>query len=453
METQRHMGRALTFSKKIRLRILNLYLGENFVTMQRRFAELKRKLSGQPHTVSVFLQLDDPYSYLLSHYLQFFAKQYEVVVKIYLAQTLGKEYTPQPGMLAEYAVRDCTLMARELGVPFLDKGPTPVVEFRRALIDALASEHDSDNFPDIIRAALAAYWRGDTEGVKRFIRHDEGSADELIAKNQRLLAALGHYNCAMLHYAGEWYWGVDRLHYLTRRLDDLGLNRTGKANPALASIRQAMQLNLPAAVPDKARALPPLELFYSFRSPYAYLSLRSAFRIASAFGLKINVRPVLPMVMRGLPVPKTKLLYIVRDAKREAARLGVPFEKFVDSVGAGAERCIATFFYAVGEGKAREFVLEAGNAIWNEATDVASDEGLRMVTERVGLFWPEVKAALGNDDWRKQCEVSREVMTELGVWGVPVFRIGDIALWGQDRDWLIARQIEDLCHGGEGFMV
>jgi hypothetical protein len=29
-------------------------------------AELTRQLAGKPHTVSVFQQLDDPYSYLLS---------------------------------------------------------------------------------------------------------------------------------------------------------------------------------------------------------------------------------------------------------------------------------------------------------------------------------------------------------------------------------------------------
>jgi 2-hydroxychromene-2-carboxylate isomerase len=159
------------------------------------------------------------------------------------------------------------------------------------------------------------------------------------------------------------------------------------------------------------------------------------------------------MVMRGLPVPKTKLLYIVRDAKREAARLGVPFAKFSDSVGSAAERCIAVFYYAKEQHKERDFLLEAGNTIWNEATDVSTDEGMRKVTERAGLFWPDVKGALGKSDWRATCEASREEMTEAGVWGVPVFRIGDIALWGQDRDWLIARQIEDMCHGGEGIMI
>lgn len=283
--------------------------------------------------------------------------------------------------------------------------------------------------------------------------HHKEAAAALIAKNQAMLASLGHYNCATLHYGGEWYWGVDRLHYLLARLDGLGLNKTGKPNTALASIRQAMQLNLPGAVPDRARSLPALELFYSFRSPYAYISLRSAYRIAEAFGLKLEVRPVLPMVMRGLPMPKVKLLYIARDAKREAARLGIPFHRISDAAGPGAERCIATFFYAKSQRKEREFLFEAGNAIWNEATDIATDDGLRRVTEKAGLFWPEVKAALESNDWRAICEANREAMTDLGVWGVPVFRLGDTALWGQDRDWLIARQIEDLCQGGEGFMV
>jgi 2-hydroxychromene-2-carboxylate isomerase len=442
----------LSYVKTLRNRILNVYFSDGFVRAQRRMAELKRKLAGKPHTVSVFLQLDDPYSYLLSCYLLPLSQHYSVTLRLYLAQTLGNEFTPQPGMLAEYAIRDCALLARELDVPFLDKSSAPVVEHRLALLDALASEHESINFPDIMRGALAAYWRGDTEGVMRFLRHDESSANELIAKNQLLLQSLGHYNCATLHYGGEWYWGVDRLHYLTRRLDDLGLNRTGKTHAALASIRQAMRMSLPAAAPGKAKTLPPLQLYYSFRSPYAYLSLRSAYRIAEAFGLKLDVRPVLPMVMRGLPMPKRKLMYIVRDAKREAARLDVPFKKFSDAAGSAAERCIAVFYYAREQRKERDFLQEAGNAIWNEGTDITSDVGLRKVTERAGLFWPDVKAALGKSEWRAQCSANRDAMTDAGVWGVPVFRMGDIALWGQDRDWLMARQIEDLCHGGEGIM-
>ena len=35
-------------------------------------------------------------------------------------------------------------------------------------------------------------------------------------------AALKHYSGGMFYYGEEWYWGVDRLHYLEARLGDLG---------------------------------------------------------------------------------------------------------------------------------------------------------------------------------------------------------------------------------------
>jgi 2-hydroxychromene-2-carboxylate isomerase len=78
---------------------------------------------------------------------------------------------------------------------------------------------------------------------------------------------------------------------------------------------------------------------------------------------------------------------------------------------------------------------------------------MEHVAERAGLFWPEVKGALSLDNWRDGAEVNRKVMTDAGVWGVPSFKIGELALWGQDRDWLLARMIEDMCHTGDGIMV
>ena len=75
------------------------------------------------------------------------------------------------------------------------------------------------------------------------------------------------------------------------------------------------------------------------------------------------------------------------------------------------------------------------------------------VTERVGLFWPEVKASLAKEGWRETVQVNRDTMTNAGVWGVPAFKMGELALWGQDRDWLLARQLEDMCHSGDGILT
>ena len=207
------------------------------------------------------------------------------------------------------------------------------------------------------------------------------------------------------------------------------------------------------APPTRAQHLPPLELFISFRSPYSYLSLAPVYAIADAFGLVLRIRPVLPMVMRGLKVPRQKLIYIVKDAAREAERRGAGFGKIVDPVGAGAERCLAVFDYAESENRGREFSLNAAEAIWCQAVDVASDRGMRTVTDRTGLSWSGAKAAMESDNWREAVDENRKSMMESGAWGVPTLRLGDFVVWGQDRDWLLVRHLEELCDTGDGILV
>ena len=442
--------------RKIRSLYIRIILSNGYQTFRRVMAEIPRRLTFRRHVVHVFLQLDDPYSYLLSHYLQFCAEHYKVDLRIYLSQALSGEFMPEPGMLSEYAARDCKLLASELGIPFLDKGETPAVEHRRALLDFLAGEHADPEFLETIHEALSVYWRGDIEGAARLVAHskpDQTETNILISKNQLLLRKLGHYSSAMMLYAGEWYWGVDRLLYLCDRLDSLGGRIVSNPVPELQSLSQTMQLNLPAAVPASANNLPTIEMYHSFRSPYSYIALKRLFDIANAFGVRLEIKPVLPMVMRGVPVPYSKLLYIAKDANREARRIGIPFGNLSDPVGKGAERCIAVFYYAKSQGKERHFVLSAGSGIWAEGVNVATDEGMRTVTERCGLFWPDVLQAISDESWRETVTANRDSLTELGLWGVPNIIVDSAAFWGQDRDWLIARQLEDMCEAGDGILV
>jgi 2-hydroxychromene-2-carboxylate isomerase len=439
---------------RIRSALMNLVFSEGLLRKKRALAELRRKMMRQPHVVSVFLELDDPYSYLLCHYLPEFAKHFDVELRFYLTEAIGGAMRPAPDLYPEYALNDCRLLAQELGIPFLDKGTQPV-ERRLALIDALASTHGSPNFKTELIEAITAYWRGDSEAVSR--RTDSSGAQVggalLLEKNQRLLEKLGHYNAATMYYAGEWYWGVDRLHYLAERLTSLHANREPGTPPGLASITQVMQVNLPVKPPAAARKLPPMEFFYSFRSPYSYIALRRCMNIADAFGIEFKVRPVLPMVMRGMQVPRSKLVYIGADASREARRLGVPFGTVADPVGKGVERCLAVLEYAIAEHRERDFLIHAGEAIWSEAVDVATDKGLRQVATRTGLFWPDVLASLEKDEWRTIASDNRQSMMESGSWGVPTIRLGDFVTWGQDRDWLLVRHIEELCDSGDGILV
>ncbi len=441
----------MKISASLRSRLVSVILGPRVRRLRRALAESRRNLLRRPHVVSAFLQLDDPYSYLLAYYLPKLSDSYDIELKLYLSEAQGEGYKPEPKMLAEYAVDDCARLARELGIPFLDKGATPPVEHRLPLLASIATARD--NFDDELLQSLAVYWRGDAEGAARRDSGNESAADQLVRESAGIQARLGHYNSATLHYAGEWYWGVDRLHYLLERLDDLGISRGDARDPVLASLQQAPQVTLPVTPPAAAADLPPLELFHSFRSPYSYLSLARTREIADAFGLRLELRPVLPMVMRGMQVPMKKLMYIVKDAAREAERRNAPFGRLADPVGSGIERCMAVFDYAESENRGMDFLMNAGRAIFAERTDLASDAGMRKVADATGLFWPDVIEAMKREDWRTVVEANRRSMTASGSWGVPTLRLGDFVAWGQDRDWLLVRHIEELCDTGDGILV
>jgi 2-hydroxychromene-2-carboxylate isomerase len=75
---------------------------------------------------------------------------------------------------------------------------------------------------------------------------------------------------------------------------------------------------------------------------------------------------------------------------------------------------------------------------------------MRLVVERAGLPWDEALGIMGNDEWQDEIEANRLAMYRFGSWGVPSFRLLDakggevLALWGQDRLWLVAREIQRL---------
>jgi 2-hydroxychromene-2-carboxylate isomerase len=180
-----------------------------------------------------------------------------------------------------------------------------------------------------------------------------------------------------------------------------------------------------------------LDFFFSFRSPYSYLAAPRAFALAERYDVDVVFRGVIPMAMRGQSVPREKGLHTLRDVKRESIRLGMPFGRIHDPIGAGAMRCLLVAEHAVEAGREREFVLTASRAIWAEAVDVARDDGLREVCERSGLDWSACAAALDDPRMRARVQDDTDALLAAGHWGVPVFDLGGELFWGQDR-------IEDL---------
>jgi 2-hydroxychromene-2-carboxylate isomerase len=263
-----------------------------------------------------------------------------------------------------------------------------------------------------------------------------GSIAPVINANYAELRKRGFYFAASWHWDGEWYGGVDRVPYLEAAL----AASTGEQPPPVIGRRAPLPPERIAAKEDV------LDFWISYRSPYSYLALERAASLPARFPIQLRVRPVLPLAMRGAAPTRDKQVYIVRDAKREADRLGIPFGAICDPLGKGVEHALA-ITYALSEaerasdrgtrgaagGKALDFVRSAMRGSWAEARDLASYVDLRAIVERAGIDWADAKAAMAGSAWREWAKAAADDLAVAGLWGVPSFRIGDYATWGQDR--------------------
>ena len=74
--------------------------------------------------------------------------------------------------------------------------------------------------------------------------------------------------------------------------------------------------------------------------------------------------------------------------------------------------------------------------------------GLRKVVEQAGLDWHQARARLGDPEGERMLEENRLCLYDAGIWGTPSFRLLNadgtelLALWGQDRLWRIADEIQ-----------
>lgn len=395
---------------------------------ERARVERARRRNGQPHVVDYFHQADDPYSHLAVQGMRLLAQRYDVEFRPYLIGPAPDWAAPERERLSTYARLDAARLAQRAGFRFVDPGAQPPPEHVAPVEAALASALSSGAFLEEAVDLGERLWSGSPVSP----RGSAAEAEVAKAEGARRRAALGHYLGAMIHYGGEWYWGLDRLHYLEARLAELGARKAGAPDAPI------YLEGLPARAGERGGgARPVLEAFLSFRSPYTWIALARARAVADACGAELLLRPVLPMVMRGLPVPPQKRMYILMDAAREARRLGVSFGRIADPVGRPVERGYSLFPWARSQGRGYEYCNAFMEAVWSQGVDAGSDAGLRRIVEAAGLSWSEARLIVGNNDWRPEMEANRKAMFELGLWGVPSFRAGDVVTWGQDRLWVM----------------
>ncbi len=437
----------MSLARVIRSAMIRRYADPARLAQCRQRAELARQRAGRAHQVLYFHQVDDPYSQLAVQALKPLLARYD----IQLLPKIVAQPTPiaihEQQLWDAWAERDAEAIAPHYGLRH-DGAKLPadaaLLGLARRLALAAAARPD---FADCAIAIGSALRRGAGDELALLAGtlqpvSAEQAAQQLQA-NFALRHRLRHYLGGMFYYEGEWYWGIDRLHYLETRLDALGARRAEA--PAGPSLRlQAIAPPTPAVTTRRLQ----LEFYPSLRSPYTHLAYPRIAALCQRYPIDLILRPVIPMMMRGVKADQRKGVYIIQDTAREAARLGLAFGNVWDPFGKPILRAYSLFPWARDQGRGFEYLHAYSQAVWGERVNAWSLDGLRRIVERAGLSWQGAQRHLDRRDWEDEIEANVQAMISAGSWGVPTLRLlpgaGETAftVWGQDRLWLIEAQIQ-----------
>jgi len=197
-----------------------------------------------------------------------------------------------------------------------------------------------------------------------------------------------------------------------------------------------------------------LHIYFSFRSPYAWLACFRFSHIVNELGVNWKLIPVSPpkkIALQTMP-PATKLAYVRQDVERMAAAWGLQYTRprlldcdwFIPH---------AAFLHADKLGKGLEFVNALYQRRFCEGNDISQHSELAAAAQACALDADAIIAASGDRNNRRQLLRILASLDEQGIFGVPVFVYDECLFWGNDRlEWCLraiyedqGRAVPDLC--------
>jgi 2-hydroxychromene-2-carboxylate isomerase len=419
----------MIFAKRLVGKAIATWLGPTGEAARRAAVELKQRVTRAPRRLDFYYDIADPWSYLAAQVVDRLVRAYDVELAVHVVTPPASDVNPAPALRAKHAVRDAQLLAEYWSVEFPGKKEADTGALRDAGT-ALARERPAADQLRCILELGHAMWAGDKKTITTQLgtwgAEAHGAVAPILNASYAGLRAAGHYMGGMLHYAGTWYWGIDRVAFL----EEVLARDSGRPIAHVVAPRaEAERGPLPLIASGELRC----DLWFSFRSPYSYLALEQIDDVLAPHGVPLALHPLLPLAARGIPMPTVKRMYIVHDVKREADRLGIAFGEICEPADRGVEHCVALARFADARGQLLAFARSAMRGIWSEARDMTEYVDLRYVAERAGLPWNEARAVIGDPEATKWAQANAADLAVFGLWGVPSMKCGEFVAWGQDR--------------------
>lgn len=425
----------MNLETRLRSAAMRHFSAERYLQKQCTKARQARERAGNPPVVHYFHQVDDPYSHLAVQKWNALTSHYSIPFKPHLVDPPAAEFQGSSQHFSTWARLDAQSVASAYGTHFEPGIEAPSVDGVLRAQTILAQHLDKGDFADAAMQIGQALWAGDALRTTP----DGASAKTALETGNALRKTLGHYQGGMFYFDGEWFWGIDRIRSLETRLAREGHS----TNPDHICVPEPEGTHTSGL--DCSGIV--LEYFPSLRSPYTAVGHPSVVELIQRSGVELKLRPVMPMMMRGIPAPRPKQTYIITDAAREGRTRNNPLGRIVDPFGKPVMRAFALYPGAVAQGRGLEFVTAYLRASWFDGIDITKEKGLRQVAASAGLDWQALENSRTDSAWEAVLEDNLQIMLQENLWGVPSFRVTGgnkpdaFSCWGQDRVWRIEQEI------------
>ncbi|MEL8055850.1 MAG: DsbA family protein [Pseudomonadota bacterium] len=196
----------------------------------------------------------------------------------------------------------------------------------------------------------------------------------------------------------------------------------------------------------------PIDVYWSFRSPYSYLSTPDLQKLAKDYDVEINLRVVFPIAIRAAEAlfdasNRKPAMYIVMDSIRRAEFLGMPmhFPPRPDPVTQNYQtmevakdqpliyRLAKLGVEAQRRGKGLDFAKEVSHLVYGGTENWDQGDHLAKAAAAAGLDLASMDLAIADGDHLEEIERNHEGLEKAGHWGVPTMVVRGEPFFGQDR--------------------
>lgn len=184
----------------------------------------------------------------------------------------------------------------------------------------------------------------------------------------------------------------------------------------------------------------PLDFYFDFSSPYAYLASTQIDALAAELGRQVNWYPILlgPMfkAMGSAPLVDIPLKgdYARHDFARSARLFGIDYVHPAEFPIATVAAARATW-YLQGQSmvQAGDFAKKVLEAYFARQLDIRDTDVLATVADSVGADGQAMLAGIQTDAIKDQLKQAVSTAMERGVFGSPFIFIDNEGFWGFDR--------------------